>query len=80
MCPDPQLAVCCFCGTTTTTTYSLKDGSWRAVVSTHRRAAAAVIQLRQQIMANARNDVQHGRAASGAVVQLHPLRQGPCRL
>ncbi len=51
LCPDPQLAACCFCGTTTTT-FSRKDGAWRAVV---------------------RNDVQHGRAANGAVVQLHPL-------
>ncbi len=51
LCPEPQLAVCCFCGSDRST-YSRKDGAWRAVV---------------------RNDVQHGTAASGAVVQLHPL-------
>jgi hypothetical protein len=48
MCPDPQLAVCCFCGTKK---------------STYHRKKPEV----------SREDMQHGTAASGAVVQLHPL-------
>ncbi len=31
LCPDPQLAVCCFCGTEKTRYHRKKD-AWRAVV------------------------------------------------
>ncbi len=55
LCPDPQLAVCCFCGTTTTTSSS-EYGAWRAVVRNdvqHGRASGAVVQLHPLLCAAA---------------------------
>ncbi len=48
LCPDPQLAVCCFCGTKKSS-YSRKDGAWPEVSRTDmqrgRTASGVDVQL-----------------------------------